>query len=472
MSSNITNESSEEIKEFFKLLNEDNEQKYIDLIKNSSIKFWNYFDENGLSPLHKSISLYLYNLSREMIITAKNKLSEEEFNIFINYKTNKGQTPLHYASFIGDIKLIKFLIQNGADISIKTNNNFNLLHLASMGNKATSFYYFFKKYNLDVNSKDTKDNTSFHLAIFFNSKKIFNYLLTNKTIDINLKNKGGFTPLHYAVMSKNKSMVKKLLMKGANYSVKNDKLESPYELATKNKDYYIQNLLKGNRCKYSILNYSQYTKVFLIIVNLISLSFIFYIKFDIRSIIYITWLIILLLFMFRFFLIDTTKFNNNQNYLLNLLEKEEISIEDYCLNCQIKQNEEMVHCLICNKCIEGFDHHCYWLNKCVGEKNINSFYHLLWAMLTHSFINFVICITGKYGKFDEDIYFKDYIMLAYIVFNGLNLIFTSIAICPLIKFYYTKTKKIKEKKNNYIAQISESKIGVRIPNSSDEDEIV
>ena len=63
-------------------------------------------------------------------------------------------------------------------------------------------------------------------------------------------------------------------------------------------------------------------------------------------------------------------------------------------------------------------------------------------------------------------------MLAYIVFNGLNLIFTSIAVCPLIKFYCTKIKKLKDKNTNYIPQISESKIGVRIPNSSDEDEIV
>jgi ankyrin repeat protein len=472
MSSNIKNEPSEESKDFFESLTKENEQKYINYIKSSSIKFWNYFDDKGLSSLHKSISLHLYDLSRELIISAKNKLSKEEFNLFINYRTNKGQTPLHYASFVGDIKLIKLLIQNGADISIKTNNNFNPLHLASMGNKVTSLYYFIKQYKIDVNSKDTKDNTCFHLATFFNSKKVFNYLLTNKNIDINSKNKGGFTPLHYAVISKNKSMVKKLLMKGANCSVKNDKLESPYELAVKNKDYYIQNLLKSSRYKYSILKYSQSTKIFLIIISLVSLSFIFYIKFDIRSIIYISWLIIFLIFIFRFYLIDTTKFNNNQNYLLNLLVKEEQSIEDYCLNCQIKQNSEIIHCLICNKCIEGFDHHCYWLNKCVGEKNINSFYHLLWAMQTHSFINFVISITGRNGKFNEDVYFKDYIMLVYIVFNGLNFIFTSIAVCPLIKFYCTKIKKIKDKNTNYIPQISESKIGVRIPNSSDEDEIV
>jgi hypothetical protein len=27
------------------------------------------------------------------------------------------------------------------------------------------------------------------------------------------------------------------------------------------------------------------------------------------------------------------------------------------------------HCRICNKCVEEFDHHCKWLNTCVGKAN-------------------------------------------------------------------------------------------------------
>jgi palmitoyltransferase len=35
------------------------------------------------------------------------------------------------------------------------------------------------------------------------------------------------------------------------------------------------------------------------------------------------------------------------------------------------------HCPRCNVCIEGFDHHCPWLSKCVGRKNIRAFYVLV-----------------------------------------------------------------------------------------------
>ena len=174
--------SEKDVEELFNSLNESNEGKYINLIKNSALKFWNYLNEDGLTPLHQSISLNLYDLSKEMITSAKDNLSQKDFISFINYGTNKGQTPLHYASFVGNIRLIKLLIQNGADISAKTNNGFNVLHLSIMGNKVSPFFYFIEKYNMNINSKDSKENSSLHLATYFNSKKIFNYLLTNNKI--------------------------------------------------------------------------------------------------------------------------------------------------------------------------------------------------------------------------------------------------------------------------------------------------
>ena len=459
---------SKEIKEFFDSLNEENEQKYINNIKNNSIKIWTYINIDGLTSLHHSISLNLYELSKEIILSAKNNLSQNDFNSFINCGTNKGQTPLHYASFVGNIKLIKLLIQNGADISAETNNGFNVLHLSIMGNKISPFYYFIQKYNVNINSKDSKENTCLHLATYFNSKKIFNYLLTNNKIEINSQNKEGFTPLHFAVAIQNNSMIKKLLIKGANCSIQNDKLYTPYDLAKKNNYFSIMNILKGNKYKYCILNYSAYTKAALILINLISLSFVFFIQFNISTILYLLWLCIYMFFIFKFYMEDATKFNNKRNYLINLLEEEEKPIEDFCLNCQIEKKSGTVHCFICNKCIEGFDHHCYWLNKCIGEKNKNIFFYFLLAMQTHSLITFLISIIGT--KFNEDLYLKERTMIFFISLNGIYLVLSSIAICPLIKFYYSQTKK-KASKNIDFSSF-EGRKGVRLLNNSEDETFV
>ena len=41
--------------------------------------------------------------------------------------------------------------------------------------------------------------------------------------------------------------------------------------------------------------------------------------------------------------------------------------------CETKKTSYSKHCIICNKCIEGFDHHCYWVNNCIGKENLYLF---------------------------------------------------------------------------------------------------
>lgn len=42
----------------------------------------------------------------------------------------------------------------------------------------------------------------------------------------------------------------------------------------------------------------------------------------------------------------------------------------YCEQCQVHMPPRAYHCDDCNCCIEELDHHCPWMGKCVGKKNM------------------------------------------------------------------------------------------------------
>lgn len=48
-------------------------------------------------------------------------------------KGEDGFTPMHFASFHGNLTLIKMLIANGANIEAKNRQDINMLHVAAQG---------------------------------------------------------------------------------------------------------------------------------------------------------------------------------------------------------------------------------------------------------------------------------------------------------------------------------------------------
>ena len=64
---------------------------------------------------------------------------------------------------------------------------------------------------------------------------------------------------------------------------------------------------------------------------------------------------------------------------LKLVEK--INPTELCPDCKVIRTSRSRHCAICNKCVERFDHHCPWINNCVGIKNHNHFF--IWIGKLH-----------------------------------------------------------------------------------------
>ncbi|XP_023604554.1 palmitoyltransferase ZDHHC23 [Myotis lucifugus] len=47
--------------------------------------------------------------------------------------------------------------------------------------------------------------------------------------------------------------------------------------------------------------------------------------------------------------------------------------EDWCAQCQLVRPARAWHCRICGTCVRRMDHHCVWINGCVGECNHQAF---------------------------------------------------------------------------------------------------
>ncbi|KAL6861151.1 hypothetical protein ACP4OV_016851 [Aristida adscensionis] len=44
---------------------------------------------------------------------------------------------------------------------------------------------------------------------------------------------------------------------------------------------------------------------------------------------------------------------------------------------QFRVLQQSKHCRVCDKCVDGFDHHCRWLNNCIGKRNYKRFFVLM-----------------------------------------------------------------------------------------------
>lgn len=53
----------------------------------------------------------------------------------------------------------------------------------------------------------------------------------------------------------------------------------------------------------------------------------------------------------------------------------------HCYRCECHVDAGSRHCFDCGKCVAGFDHHCPWLNTCIGMRNYRLFLATIWALL-------------------------------------------------------------------------------------------
>lgn len=73
------------------------------------------------------------------------------------------------------------------------------------------------------------------------------------------------------------------------------------------------------------------------------------------------------------------------------------------MKCQENLNATTVHCLVCDICYNNWDHHCFWLNTCIYDKNKNAFNVFYFNFMINVGMNFILILFSKLFLTDLDL---------------------------------------------------------------------
>lgn len=142
--------------------------------------------------------------------------------IDVDVQDEKGNTPLMYAVYQGNYKIVEYLVDKGTNVNQKNNEGKTPLH-------------------------ETAGYTYMGVDGYEGRKSILKLLIDNNA-NINEKDKDGNTPLHYAIFKMHNGLVDVILEHGGDCTLKNNNGMTAIDFAVLKQDHEIVSMLE-ERCE-------------------------------------------------------------------------------------------------------------------------------------------------------------------------------------------------------------------------------
>ncbi|XP_055345625.1 palmitoyltransferase ZDHHC17-like [Paramacrobiotus metropolitanus] len=156
-------------------------------------------------------------------------------------------TPLHWATFMGNLPAVVCLVQQGADAGVVNRDGCTTLHFAAQRGFSHIVAYLLGR-GMDVNLRDQFGMTPLMWATKVAAMDPAR-LLVHMGADVNAKDRmHGNTALHWAVLNTNVSVCQLLLSSGADVDAVNVDNKTPLQLSlTEKRNRFVEEIIRTHR---------------------------------------------------------------------------------------------------------------------------------------------------------------------------------------------------------------------------------
>ncbi|KAJ1565219.1 Palmitoyltransferase Hip14, partial [Cladochytrium tenue] len=140
-------------------------------------------------------------------------------------------TPLHWAARSGNVQVVTFLVNRGADPALQDNQGYNALHLAAHGGFPMMVLYLLA-IGMDVDEGDGMGRTALMWTCYLGaSLDALDALLRHGGARLDRVDSTGFSALHWAVISHHMAFAEALVRAGSPLDIRDPDGKSPADWA-------------------------------------------------------------------------------------------------------------------------------------------------------------------------------------------------------------------------------------------------